>query len=89
MKSVDSSQHEAEVAFSTSPHTLVSSKLSLALQSCGFGTAQAAMCRACDRIGSSSSLIGFDRCRWSRILNVIMKTDTIFASQFILQTVAS
>lgn len=40
------------------------------------------VCQACDRIDSSSGLIGCGRCRWSHVLNVVMKTDTAFPSWF-------
>lgn len=63
--------------------------LSLALQSCGSGTRQAAMCQACDRIDISSGLIGRDRCRWSHVLNDITRSDRTFPSLFIFQTEAS
>lgn len=56
------------------------------LQSRGVGTAWATVCRACDRIDISSSLIGCDRCRWSHVLNVIMKMNT-FPSCFIFQII--
>lgn len=50
---------------------------SLALPSCGFYTARAAMCHPCDRINISSSLIGRDRCRLSHLLNVMARTNSI------------
>lgn len=44
-------------------------------------TAADTVCCGCDRIDSLSCLNGFDRWRWSRVLNVIMNTDNVSMSQ--------